>query len=149
VKVLKLLLLCRWPPLFGCATSGIVENRDFAFDTYYPTPNEIGLAQQRAERYWRKNSQRLHSTTPYLAVYTTSIVQGDVNEDLYPKVIDSQTTASFFATYSTLDAKCIMIYDAEKNRFVSNLGYASLDLPPRGAVARWDGYTARYIGWGG
>ncbi len=83
------------------------------------------------------------------SVYTTSVVQGDVNQDLYSKLMKSETTASFFETDSSLDASRIMIYDTATNTFVSNLGYASVDLPPRGSVARWDGYTTSYIGWGG
>ena len=146
---LKILFICLCLALLGCANSERVENRDYAFDTYYPTPNEIQLAQQRAQRYWQKNSQRFKDATRYLAVYATSVVQGDVNQNLYSKLMSSETTSSFFETYSSLNASCIMIYDTATNRFVSNLGYASVDLPPRGSVARWDGYAARYIGWGG
>jgi hypothetical protein len=149
VERLKILFICLCLALLGCANSERVENRDYAFDTYYPTPNEIQLAQQRAQRYWQKNSQRFKDATRYLAVYATSVVQGDVNQNLYSKLMSSETTSSFFETYSSLNASCIMIYDTATNRFVSNLGYVSVDLPPRGSVARWDGYTARYIGWGG
>jgi hypothetical protein len=149
VKPLKILCICLCLALLGCANSERVENRDYAFDTYYPTPNEIQLAQQRAQRYWQKNSQRFKDATRYLAVYATSVVQGDVNQNLYSKLMSSETTSSFFETYSSLNASCIMIYDTATNRFVSNLGYVSVDLPPRGSVARWDGYTARYIGWVG
>jgi hypothetical protein len=149
VERLKILFICLCLALLGCANSERVENRDYAFDTYYPTPNEIQLAQQRAQRYWQKNSQRFKDATRYLAVYATSVVQGDVNQNLYSKLMSSETTSSFFETYSSLNASCIMIYDTATNRFVSNLGYVSVDLPPRGSVARWDGYTARYIGWVG
>ena len=133
----------------GCANVSQVENRDFAFDTYYPTPNEVQLAQQRAQRYWQKNAQRFGNSTPYLAVYAANIVQADINQDLYSKLMNSDTTASYFSTDSELQASCIMIYDTATNKIVSNVGYASVDLPPRGSVARWHGYTARYIGWGG
>jgi hypothetical protein len=149
VERLKILFICLCLALLGCANSERVENRDYAFDTYYPTPNEIQLAQQRAQRYWQKNSQRFKDATRYLAVYATSVVQGDVNQNLYSKLMSSETTSSFFETYSSLNASCIMIYDTATNTFVSNLGYASVDLPPRGSVARWDGYAARHIGWGG
>jgi hypothetical protein len=132
----------------GCANVSQVENRDYAFDTYYPTPNEIQLAQQRAQRYWQKNAERLPNPTPYLAVYATNILQADVNEGLYSKLMNSDTTASYFSTDSELEASCIMIYNTATNKFVSNSGYASVDLPRRGSLARWDGYTARYIGWG-
>jgi len=151
LKRLKILLMGLSLPLWlwGCANSERTENRNYAFDTYYPTPNEIQLAEHRAQKYWQKNSQRAKSPTPYLAVYATSVVQGDVNQDLYAKLINSQTTASFFQTYSSLNASCIMIYDTAKNRLVDNVGYVSIDLPSRGTVARWDGYSAKYIGWGG
>jgi hypothetical protein len=144
---LKILFICLGLSLIGCANSERVDNRDYAFDTYYPTPNEIQLAQQRAQRYWQKNSQRFTSPTRYLAVEVTSVVQGDVNQNLYSKLINSETTTGFFDTYSSLNAACIMIYDTTTNRFVSNLGYVSVDLPRRRPVARWDGYTARYVGW--
>jgi hypothetical protein len=149
VKSLKILFISLCLPLFGCVNLDKVDNRNYAFDTYYPTANEIQLAQQRAQRYWRKNSQRFKTATKYLAVYATSVVQGDVNQDLYAKLINSETTSSFFETYSSLNASCIMIYDTATNRFISNFGYASVDLPPRGSIAHWDDYTARYIGWGG
>ena len=147
VTRLKKLLICLCLLLAGCASSGKVDNRNYAFDTYDPTPNEIQLAQKRAQRYWAKNWQRLKNPAKYLAVYVTSIDQGDVNQDLYSKLINSQTTTNFFETYSSLNASCIMIYDPATNSFVSNQGYASVDLPARGAIARWDGYTAKYIGW--
>jgi hypothetical protein len=38
-------------------------------------------------------------------------------------------------------------YDPATNSFVSHQGFASVDLPSRGAIAHWDGYTAKYIGW--
>ena len=85
-------------PLLGCVNSERVENRDYAFDTYYPTPNELQLAQQRAQRYWQMNAGRFTNPTKYLAVYTTSVVQGDVNQDLYSKLINSETTTDFFET---------------------------------------------------
>jgi hypothetical protein len=148
VNPLKILFICLGLSLFGCANSERVDNRDYAFDTYYPTPNEIQLAQQRAQHYWQKNSQRFRNPTRYLAVAATSVLQGDIVQDLYPKLINSETTASYFSQSEStvLNATCIMIYDAAASRFVSNSGYISIDLPPRGSVARWDVYVARYIG---
>jgi hypothetical protein len=147
VRRLRKFLICLCLLLAGCANSEKVDNRNYAFDTYYPTPNEIQLAQKRVERYWAKNARQLKNSTKYLAVNVTSIDQGDVNQDLYSKLINSQTTTNFFETYSSLNASCIMIYDTATSAFVSNQGYASVDLPSRGAIAHWDGYTAKYIGW--
>jgi hypothetical protein len=135
--------------LSGCTLSDRVDNRNFAVDTYSPTPNEIRLAQRRAQRYSDKNSKRFSQATKYLAVATMSIGQGEFGPDLDPKLNKSETTASFFSQSENaiLNATCIMIYDTGTNRFVSNSGYLSLELPPLGSVARWESYLARYIGW--
>ena len=112
-------------PIFGCTVSDRADNRNFAFDTYYPTPNEIRLADQRGQRYWQNNSQRFPNSTRYLAVYTTSVLQADIIQDLYAKLISSETTASFFGhgdNVELMDLSCIMIYDTVTNKFVSNLG---------------------------
>jgi hypothetical protein len=141
--------MCLCLSLLGCVNAERVANRNYAFDTYYPNSDEIQLAQERAQRYWQKNSHRFNNATQYLAVYTTNVSQADLVQNFYSKLISSETTASYFGTDSSLNASCIMIYDTATNNFVSNIGYVSVDLPPRGLVARWDGYSARYIGWGG
>ena len=147
-RALNIIFLFLWLPFFGCAVSDQVDNRNFAVDVYPPTPNEIELAQRRAQHYWDNNSQRFKKPTRYLAVVTSSISRADI----YRKLIKSETTSSYFGQDSqtpSLRASCIMIYDTAANGFVSNSGYLSVDLPQRGSVARWDTYMARYIGWGG
>jgi hypothetical protein len=149
MKSLYIMLLCLCPPLIGRAVVDKVDNRNFAIDTYYPNRNEIHAAQRRVQRYCQ-NNWRAPSATQYLAVYTTGAFLGSIVQDLYPKLINSETTGSFLShSYnSEVNASCIMIYDTVANRFVSNSGYVSVDLPPRGSVARWDVYVARYIGRG-
>jgi hypothetical protein len=49
-----------------------IDNRNFAFDSCYPTPNEIQLAEQRARKYWAKNAERFGSNPFYLAVRTSN-----------------------------------------------------------------------------
>src|SRR5271165_3633918 len=73
-------------------------------------------------------------------------LQGDIVQSLYPMLMNSETTASYFSQGDTseLEASSIMIYDTGANRFVGNSGYVSVDLPPRGSVAHWDSYLARY-----
>jgi hypothetical protein len=152
MKPSQLLMLGWCAALFGCSHFDTVDYRDHAIDIYYPNPNEMRLAQNRVARYRQDNSRRPPSATPYLAVSATRVLAYEI-QDLWPKLINSETTASFFAhgkrfTYSNLDAYCIMIYDTAANRFVSNHGFVTVDLPPRGSIARWDGYVARYIGTG-
>ena len=45
--------------MIGCAESDRVDNRNFAIDTYSPTPNEIELAEQRARKYWATHASAL------------------------------------------------------------------------------------------
>ena len=79
---------------------------------------------------------------------TSKVFPGEI-QDLYPKLINSETTASFFGygktTYSNLQLVGIMIYDTKTGHFVSNQGYVSVDTPPYGGVARFGEYMARYI----
>ena len=125
-----------------------IDNRNFAFDTYYPTPNQIQLAEQRARKYWAKHAERFGSNPFYLAVLTSKIFPGDV-QGLSAKLNHSETTASNRRrSYSYLEIKGVMIFDIRTGHFVGNKGFMSVDTPPLGGVARFDDYIARYIGFG-
>ena len=130
-----------------------IDNRNLAIDTCYPSPNEIQLAERRARNYWAKHAARFGSNPVYLAVETSKIFPAEVQE-LWPKLINSETTASFFSrgpdkqTYSNLQLIGIMIFDIRTGRIVGNRGFISVDTPPLGHVARFDDYIARYIGYG-
>ena len=151
MKSIFLLYFCTI--MLGCAEIDRVDNRNFAIDTCYPTPNEIQLAERRARNYWAKHAARFGSNPVYLAVETSKIFPAEV-QDLWPKLINSETTASFFShgpdqqTYSCLELIGIMIFDTRTGRIVGNRGFISVDTPPLGHVARFDDYIARYIGFG-
>ena len=146
MKRLVLVYLCAIT--LSCVANNSVDYRNFAIDTYFPTPNEIRLAEARARNYWNRNASRFGSEPRYLAVQTSKLFPGEI-QDLYPKLINAETTASFFShgkrTYSDLDLYGIMIYDIKTGYFVSNQGYVSVDTPPYGGVARFGEYKARYI----
>ena len=130
-----------------------IDDRNFAIDTCFPTPNEIRLAEGRTRAYWAKHALRFGTEPRFLAVGTSKIFPSEV-QDLWPKLINSETTASFFShgiknnTYSNLQLVGVMIFDIRTGHFVSNQGYISVDTPQRGSVARFGQYIARYIGWG-
>jgi hypothetical protein len=128
------------------------DNRNFAIDTCFPNPNAIQLAEGRARAYWAKHASRFGAEPRFLAVETSKVFPSEV-QNLWPKLINSETTASFFShgkrnSYSNLQLLGVMIFDIRTGRFVSNQGYISVDTPPRGSVARFGPYIARYIGWG-
>jgi hypothetical protein len=130
-----------------------IDYRNFAIDTCFPSPNAIQLAEGRARAYWVKHAARFRAEPRYLAVETSKVFPSEV-QDLWPKLINSETTGSFFShgaknnSYSYLQLLGVMIFDTRTGHFVSNQGYISVDTPPRGSVARFASYIARYIGWG-
>jgi hypothetical protein len=142
-------LICLCLIVLGCAASNSVDSRNFAIDTYFPSPNEIQLAESRARNYWDRNGSRYGPEPKYLAVETSKVFPYG---GLYPKLINSETTSSFFGqrkgNYSNLQLKGIMIYDTKAGHFVGDHGYVSVDTPNPGGVARFGDYMARYIGTG-
>ena len=146
-----IILICLCLTIVGCAASHGADYRNFAIDTYSPNANEIQLAEQSARNYWGRNRSRFGPEPRYLAVETSKLFPYG---GLWPKLINSETTASFFAhgvdrdPYSNLQLKGVMIYDTKTGRFVGNQGYVSVDTPNPGEVARFGDYTARWIGTG-
>jgi hypothetical protein len=130
-----------------------IDHRNFAIDTCFPNPNAIRLAEERTRTYWAKYASRFGAEPGFLAVETSKIFPGEV-QDLWPKLINSETTASFYShglkdnSYSNLQLLGVMIFDIRTGHIVGNQGYISVDTPPRGSVARFGPYIARYIGWG-
>jgi len=142
-------LICLCLIVLGCAASNSVDYRNFAIDTYSPSRNEIQLAEASARNYWARNGSRFGPEPKYLAVETSKVFP---YEGLYPKLINSETSASFFSqadtNYTSLQLKGVMIYDTKTGHFVGDQGYVSVDTPTPGGVARFGEYTARYIGTG-
>ena len=122
---------------------------DFPIDTYSPTPHEIQVAEASARNYWARNGSRFGPEPRYLVVETSKVSPYD---GLYSKLINSETTASFFSqadtNYRSFQLLGVTIYDTKTGHLVGNQGYVSVDTPnPRG-VARFGDYMARYIGTG-
>ncbi len=146
----------KWIALVGglsaCGGAGRIDERDHAIDTYTVDANVAGVAEARARRYWMQNSSKF-PPTPYLAVDATLVFPSEV-QNLWPKLINSETTASFFghglesASSSELQLYAVLIFDTRAGQLVSNRGYLVVDLPSRGSVARFGPYLARYIGEG-
>ena len=134
--------------------AGKIDHRNFAVDTYFPNPNEIQISEVRAKRFWERYGPRFGPEPRYLAVETSKVFPSEIVQDLRPKLMNSETTASFFGhgreqgSYSSLDLHGIMIYDTKAGRVVGREGYVLVDLPSRGTVAQFGDFTARYVGTG-
>jgi hypothetical protein len=101
----SIFLVCLCATMIGCAESDRVDNRNFAIDTYSPTPNEIQLAEQRARKYWTTHATRFGSNPVYLAIETSKVFPSEV-QLLWPKLINSETTASFFPKSAEASVTC-------------------------------------------
>jgi hypothetical protein len=135
----------------GCADPNGYDPRNHAIDTCFPSPNVQSIAESRAKSFWAHNSTRFPGTKLLAVEGTTS----SPSNDIYPKLLYSETGAvDFFGhglekgSYSNLSIFCVLIYDPQTGRLVSGTGYDVVDLPPRGSVARFGPYTARFIGTG-
>jgi len=149
IKITLIAFLCG---LFcSCSTGNPpkFDNSDWAIDTCFPGQNEIARAEERAKNWWSINSARYGNEPHYLAIDTTELLSGEIVQDLYPKLIGSPHTASFFRGNNAQGSiYCVMIFDTSTGKLVSNQGYAFVDSPARGQVARFGNYVARFIGSG-
>ncbi|MBV8376215.1 MAG: hypothetical protein JO279_04355 [Verrucomicrobia bacterium] len=148
-----LLLFALFLPVLSGDAAEKIDQRNFAVDTCYPNQNELRVAETRAQKFWAKHASRFGSDPKFLAVAASKVFPGEV-QDLWRKLINSETTGSFFShglergTYSNLQMTGVLIYDTSTGHLVSNQGYIAVDTPPRGGIARFGPYIARYIGWG-
>jgi hypothetical protein len=137
--------------LSSCAQFETDRKTDLAIDTYVPSREALGLAEGRAKEYWVKHREQIGRDTRYLAVQSDSIFSDEI-PDLYAKLINSPAVNASdledFGNDSELSMYCVNIFDTETEKLVSQEGYAVVDLPGRGKLARFGPYTARYIGSG-
>jgi hypothetical protein len=137
--------------LSSCAQLETNQKTDLAIDTYVPSGEALGLAETRAKEYLVKHREQIGRDTRYLAVQSDTIFSDEI-PDLYAKLINSPAVNASdledFGNDSELSMYCVNIFDTETEKLVSQEGYAVVDLPGRGKLARFGPYTARYIGSG-
>ncbi|MBV9489285.1 MAG: hypothetical protein JO069_06105 [Verrucomicrobia bacterium] len=131
-----------------------VDNRNFAIDTYYPSPNEVRLAETRARDYWDRNASRVSPEPPYLAVTAGTIFPSEITQNLWAKLISAETTASVLAhggedlAYHDFTLHGVMIFDTRTGHLTGTRGYVVADTPRHGGIARFGDHVARFIGAG-
>ena len=91
----RFLLIAFFAVGISVRSNEVIDYRDFAIDTYYPKPNEIRLAEERARKFWAKNAGRYGSNPVYLAVETSKLFESEIVQDLWPKLINSKTLLAF------------------------------------------------------
>jgi len=138
--------------LASCAQTELSQQTDLSIDTYRPPPDALGIAETRAEEYWTKHQAELGQATRYLAIESYPIFSDEI-PDLAVKLVNSPgVNSSDLEKYETdleVSISCVNIFDTRTRKLVSPEGYAVVDLPARGSIARFGPYTARFIGTGG
>jgi hypothetical protein len=86
-----------------------------------------------------------------LAIESDSIPSADI-PDLYFKLVHSPgvngSDVEEYRVHNDIDVFCINIFDTRTGKLVSPQGYAVVDEPERGGVARFGRYIATFIGDG-
>jgi hypothetical protein len=137
--------------LFSCAQTEQSHLTDLAIATYTPLPDALRLAETRAKQYWAKRKAELGQTR-YLAIESDVILSDEI-PDLYMRLTNSPGVNSSdieeYEANNDITIYCVNIFDTTTGKFVSRNGYAIVDEPPRGSLARFGNYTAVFIGTGG
>jgi hypothetical protein len=135
----------------ACAQTELSQQTDLSIATYGPTPNALAIAERRAKQYWAKHRDEINRGTRYLAIESDTIPSANI-PDLYYRLTHSPgvngSDVEEYRVNNDIDIFCINIFDTRIGRFVSPQGYAVVDEPARGNVARFGKYIARFIGTG-
>lgn len=137
--------------LSGCLTTQklLTFARDFSVGIYKATAQQIHVADQRAAAALARFSPQRKadlktSETRYLAVRTLDPTPAQMVEIKK----DMARPASRYGSSSSAPGKiyCVMIWDTQTRQVVGTDCYAALSLPKDGDLARFDTYTAQYVG---
>lgn len=144
----------------GCETTKNIASatRDFVVGIYRATTNQKQVADQRATAAYNKmtpetKTKLKDSGTRYLAVRTADptpeqMVEINATIKSEAKKPGGGRYGRRASTASSTPPKvyCVMVWDTVAKEVVGNNCYAVLDLPQPGLVAKFDVYTAQYVG---
>lgn len=139
----------------GCATAGKLFSAigDYAVGAYKATARQIQVADQRAAAAFdkmpaEKKKALKDEGTRYLAVRTEDPTPAQMTEIRRAMAKPAAASGPYGAPTSGAPKKvyCVMIWDTQTREVVGTDCYAVLKLPTPGEPARFDTYTAQYVG---
>ena len=137
--------------LAACVQTGPSRQTDLSISAYTPEPDALAIAEKRARAYWAKHRDELSTGTRYLAIESDTIPSADIL-DLYYRLTNSPgvngSDIEKYEANNDIDIFCINIFDTRTGKLVSPQGYAVVDEPSPGSIARFGSYLARFIGTG-
>ena len=151
-----LVALCLAGLLSGCLTTQELWTKvsntvnvfyNLSVGAYKATPHQIRLADQRAtasfKRFSPQQKKTLKESTRYLAVRTadpTPTQQAAIRKDM------QKPGSKYAGKKASSKVYCVMIWDTQSQQVVGADCYAVVNLPTPGTLARFDTYTAQYLG---
>jgi hypothetical protein len=138
--------------LFGsCAEIEPSRDTDLSIDTYWPSQDALNKAETSAKEYWVNHRAQTGRDTRYLAVQSGTIFSDEI-PDIYHKLLYSPGVNSgdleYYGNNNGLNIYSVNIFDTRTEK-LDPQGYAVVDLPRVGHVARFGTYVATFIGTGG
>lgn len=141
-----------WDPFWGGWYPGYAGAYDSNY-FYTPTPDQVAVAKKRVQNYFAAIAKgRQHSTKRrYIAVKTLNPTKEQLR-DYEKKRTDAQTaTAGGGAQMSNRwvapdKLRCVMVFDTQSKQFVGAGCYVIAGTPPSGTVAKFDTYSAEFVG---
>jgi hypothetical protein len=126
-----------------------------AYDSNYyytPTPDQVTAAQKQVQTYVAAVHKGRHPARHrYIAVRTLNPTKVQLAE-YEKKLADAKSAAA--SGESQLSnrwvapdkLRCVMLFDTQSKQFVGNGCYVIAGTPPSGTVAKFDTYSAEFVG---
>jgi hypothetical protein len=116
---------------------------------YTPTPEQAATAKQRVKDYLVavQKGRRRAATHRYIAVETLRPTKTQL-ADYLKKRAEAKSTAggTQLSNVEPNQLRCIMVFDAQSKQFVGSGCYVVGNLPSVGTVAKFDTFSAEYVG---
>jgi hypothetical protein len=142
-----------WDPFWGSGWHpGYAGDYDSNY-SYPPTPSQVSTAQQKVKDYLTAVSKgrRRPATHRYLAVETLKPTKKQLDD--YARKQDNAKSAAAAGGgqmsnrwVSPNQLRCLMVFDTQSKKFVGSGCYVVGNLPPVGTIAKFDTYSAEFVG---
>ena len=154
MRLIRFSGLVVWLSLFLCACETTrrlwATLNDFAVGIYKATSHQTELADQRASAAFARFSPEEKSSLQRSGVRYLAVRTADPTPAQWTEIRrDIQKPTSRYSGPRKVPEKiyCVMIWDTQSREIVGTDCYAVLKLPPVGELARFETYTAQYVGF--
>jgi hypothetical protein len=141
-----------WDPFWGGWYPGYAGEYDSNY-SYTPTPAQVTTAQKRVKDYLAavQKGRRRAATHRYIAVETLKPTKKQL-EDYEKKQAKAKSAAAAGGAQMSNrwvppnQLRCVMVFDTQSKQFVGSGCYLIGNPPPIGTVAKFDTYSAEFVG---